>query len=571
MSPDPFSGQRAPEAFFRAQKRNRRATWRMSLLCMAAALVMGVPLTLVLTPLIYAATLVIADVWNYFSPLPPEFWQNIELVARILQQVQGALTSNRSIDPVLIGFAAAVVLLPGMVIALLLWMGLRTILHRGGVGGLLTSLEARLPDKNDLKELQLADVVEEMSIAAGLPAPRVMLIDSGGANAAAIGTSAMDARIVISRNLLDDLDREQLQGVLAHLISSIGNGDLDIAFTVTSVFETGGLLVTIINSPFGPHSRGTLWRLIRYSFSSRISAAGSDSEADQLAALLTQKMNLSSDDIDRFFDSSEPAPVWRRFLRFVFFPIVFTNAAVEMTLWSFTSVLLGPAMALMWRTRRYLADASAVQLTRNPEGLASALQALSADDTSVPGGGWGGHLFIMKPGRDTSMGSQQPSRAQMERVLRTWREAGGESSAGTADPAEISALQSELKKTVMAAMRGDTTAMARMKAFKAAGGLDSSGKSGLQEQSMVSFHPPLKRRLKRLERMGAHVDLGTPAKKPLWTKAALAVVWLVLGPLIILSGAAILTAITVMIGLNLIFLAIWLALIHLIFGLIGHQ
>ena len=64
------------------------------------------------------------------------------------------------------------------------------------MGGALLALKAREPNQSDLKELRLADVVQEMAIAAGLPAPRVMLIDAPGANAAAIGTSPEDARIV---------------------------------------------------------------------------------------------------------------------------------------------------------------------------------------------------------------------------------------------------------------------------------------------------------------------------------------------------------------------------------------
>src|SRR5262245_63708960 len=103
-----------------------------------------------------------------------------------------------------------------------------------------------------------------MAIAAGLPVPKVMLIDSPGANAAAVGTSPADARLVVSRRLLNDLNRDQLEGLLGQLIGSIGNGDLRVAFMVTSVFETCGLLVTMINAPFGRESRSTLWRILRY-------------------------------------------------------------------------------------------------------------------------------------------------------------------------------------------------------------------------------------------------------------------------------------------------------------------
>lgn len=152
----------------------------------------------------------------------------------------------------------AVLLLPGTILSAGLWLAINALFQRAGVGGALLALKARDPSPSDLKELQLADVVEEMAIAAGLPAPKVMLIDASGANAAAIGTSAQDARIIVSRGLIERLTRDQLEGALAHLVASIGNGDLRIAFRVTSVFETYGLLLAVINSPFGSDSRRTL-------------------------------------------------------------------------------------------------------------------------------------------------------------------------------------------------------------------------------------------------------------------------------------------------------------------------
>src|SRR5262249_16440259 len=262
-----------------------------------------------------------------------------------------------------------------------LWLGIMTLFRRGGAGGALASLNAREPNQGDLKELQLADVVQEMAIAAGLPAPKLMLLDSPGANAAAIGSSPQNACIVISRRLIDDLNRDQLQALLGHLIGSIGNGDLKIAFTVTSVFETCGLLVTLINSPFGRQSQRTLWRMIRYAFAGGGTQAQA-AEADPVADLLTGNLDLNPTHIAHFFNRRQAGPI-RKFFRLIFFPIMFTNMAVEITLWFFNAVLLGPCMALIWRTRRYLADASAVELTRNPEALAEALERLSQDTTAI--------------------------------------------------------------------------------------------------------------------------------------------------------------------------------------------
>ncbi len=274
-TPDPAQAGRKfvlpnPETFFKAQARNRRATWRMSALCVFAALVMGIPLTLVLTPLLYALTLVAADIINYFSPLPPEFWRNVSSLSSVAYRTADYFINQRgTVDVNEIILAAVLMLAPGMLLALFLWMGLRMLFRHGGVGGTLASLNAREPNPNDLKELQLADVVQEMAIAAGLPAPRLMLLDSAGANAAAIGSSPADARIVLSRRLIDDLDRDQLQALLAHMVGSISNGDLRIAFTVTSVFEACGLIIALVNAPFGKDSRKTLWRLLRYAFPQR--------------------------------------------------------------------------------------------------------------------------------------------------------------------------------------------------------------------------------------------------------------------------------------------------------------
>src|SRR5260370_29707124 len=95
----PFS-PRDPETFFRAEKRTRRATWRMSALCVFAAFIMGVPLTLVLTPLLYAATLLMAEIINSFSPLSPEFWQTLNGLAQLFYRVADYLINQRgTLDP----------------------------------------------------------------------------------------------------------------------------------------------------------------------------------------------------------------------------------------------------------------------------------------------------------------------------------------------------------------------------------------------------------------------------------------------------------------------------------------
>jgi Zn-dependent protease with chaperone function len=609
--PSASLGPHDRESFFAAQRRNRRATWRLTALCVLTALAMGIPLTLVLTPLFYAGTLVAADVVTYFRPLPPEFWAAMKDLSQLAVRVGDYFFHNKPLDPQLLAGGLTVLLLPGMAMALALWMAMLALFRRAGVGGALTTVNAREPSPHDLREMRLANAVQEMAIASGLPAPQVMLVDSPGANAAAIGTSPEDARIVVSRRLLDDLDREQMQALLAHLIGSVGNGDLGIAFAVTSVFETCGLLGTLINAPFGPQARGTLWRIVRYAFARR--ANGSAAEAEAIAALLTGDLDLQSDDIGRFFDTDARRGPIHKFLTFVLLPVFFTNAAIKFTLWFFLTAFLGPCMALLWRSRRYLADASAVQFTRSPDALAGALRNLTQDTTAIPGGIWASHLFVVSPGRDSSVPQDKPTAEQMRLVVGAWAESSSGGSVKSAyttgdyvrccaeliatqraavagDPAAL-ARMTAFHRTIStlvpgpiaqrlpdptdltAALRGDAAAIARLQSQQRELGRHHQGvqkRTGFQAESMVSFHPPLKRRLRRLERMGAHVDWGAIRKWSSTKVIGTAIGFLILAPLVLAAGALMLLVVAVMIMLNLLFLALWLFAIHAVFGLLGH-
>src|SRR5579864_4819840 len=408
-----------PETFFAAQKRNRRATWRMSALCTFAAFIMGLPLTLVLTPLLYAGTLIVAEIVNHFSPLPPDFWRQANDLAKLGMRVADYVINQRgTLDPGELTAGLLLVLLPGMVFAYGLWFAMLALFRHGGVGGTLASMNAREPNQADLKELQLADVAQEMAIAAGLPAPKIMLVDSVGANAAAVGTSPHDARIVISRRLLDDLDRDQMQAILAHLVGSIGNGDLGIAFTVTSVFETCGLLVNIINAPFSKESLGRLWRVARYMLGGGTPEKRAADAAD-IAESLATSLDGDSPEMEGYFKRGNPGLIVKIY-RFVMFPLMFTNMAIELTLWFFLNILLGPCMAMLWRTRRFLADSSSVELTRNPDALARALQCLSEDNTAFDSGDWATHLFVVNPKGDSGLRGQQPSQQQMAKAIQAW-------------------------------------------------------------------------------------------------------------------------------------------------------
>ena len=496
-SVSPVPGPVDRESFFEAQRRHRRTTWRLSAVCVAAVAVMGIPLSLVLTPVLYTLVLVLAHLADLVAPVPESFWQALAAGASLMIRVIGGFLGEEapaSVTQTLVGLS--VMLLPGAVAMVLIWLGLHSLFLRAGVGGVLLALGAREPRDDDQEERQLVNVVEEMAVAAGLRLPRVMLLDSESANAAAIGKSSEDAIVVVSRRVLDELDRDETQGVIGHLVGSTGNGDLRISLIIASVFQAYGLLITLVDTPFGAESRDAVTRLLRFAMA-RGSDVGREAEAAAVSALLTRHLGMEGeDDLDRFMeaDQAREDSVMKSMRTVLLLPVLFTNLAIKVTLWITVSFMLGPLIALLWRARRYLADATAVQLTRYPDGLARALDSLKG--TTIPGSGWATHLFVIGP-----EGSQ-------------------------------------------------------------GGGRDAAAAG-----SFLTFHPPLKRRLKRLRSLGATSvpEEGRPGGLRV-VGNILAVV--VVGPLIVVAAGLLMCLAGIIIGLDLLFMGVAMAVIHGLFSLL---
>jgi hypothetical protein len=131
---------------------------------------------------------------------------------------------------------------------------------------------------------------------------------------------------------------------------------------------------------------------------------------------------------------------------------------------------------------------------------------------------------------------------------------------------------------LVAARHGDGAAIARLKAFHRTQPSQSEAQPRSQEQSaseawdissvsFLPFHPSLKRRLKRLDRMGAHVALAAPRPK---MGMVVFVLSLIFAPLLLLLIALFLLLIAIMTMASLTFLVVWLAVIHKIFVLVAH-
>ena len=225
----------------------------------------------------------------------------------------------RKLDPMLVHLSAAAITV--------LVIGLGSLykivrLRRGG-GVIAESLGGVPvpPDTKDASRRMLRNVVEEIALASGLPVPELYVLEhEGGINAFAAGFTPNDAAIGVTRGCLERLSRDELQGVIAHETSHILNQDMRLNTTLVGILH-GLLLLRILGRMVLPRR-------------------GFGSQGKQA------------------------------------FPLALVGAGL--TAVGFLGVLFGRLIqAGVSRQREYLADASAVQFTRNPQGLVGALEKIA--------------------------------------------------------------------------------------------------------------------------------------------------------------------------------------------------
>jgi Zn-dependent protease with chaperone function len=200
------------------------------------------------------------------------------------------------------------------------WLQLRA---GGRAVAALVGARELAPQTTDLRERQLLNVVEEMSIASGLPLPAD---HETGINAFAAGLTTSDAVVTVTRGTLENLTRDELQGVVAHEFSHILNGDMRLNVRLTAILH--GILVV------GLIGRGIL------------SGMGN--------------MRVRSSDRDKNGGG----------LIIVIFAVGLVMIALGYVGYFFGRLI----QAAVSRQREFLADAAAVQFTRNPSGICGALK-----------------------------------------------------------------------------------------------------------------------------------------------------------------------------------------------------
>jgi len=195
------------------------------------------------------------------------------------------------------------------------------------------------------QEPELYRTVENLCIGAGLPMPKVYVIEDGSPNAFATGRDPKHAALAVTRGLLQKLDKLELEGVLAHELSHIGNYDIRVMTIVVVLVGLAALMADFA------------LRLTFFGAGRRSSNRGRRGGAAVV--------------------------------------IIYALALLAVVLTPIAAQLIKFAVS---RQREYLADASGALLTRNPDGLASALEKIAGDpDPLEVANKATAHLYISNP------------------------------------------------------------------------------------------------------------------------------------------------------------------------------
>jgi heat shock protein HtpX len=203
---------------------------------------------------------------------------------------------------------------------------------------------------------ELFNVVEEMAIAAGVPMPKVYIIDDPALNAFATGRDPQHASVAITSGLRKMLTRDELQGVLGHEMSHVRNYDIRLMLMMAVMIGTIVMLCDVF------------WQIIWFGPRRRSS---SDRDGGGL--------------------------------------IVIVLMAIAIVLAIVAPILAQIIQLAVSRQREYLADASSVELTRNPQGLINALRKLENDPHELRHANRGtAHLYIANPIEQYEMKAHSP-------------------------------------------------------------------------------------------------------------------------------------------------------------------
>lgn len=281
-------------------------------------------------------------------PAPTSFYREIDRNRRRSWMLMAAVIVVLGLLGGVIGYATGFGW-GGVILAVVIASVMSVGSFFGGDALVMATSSAREIDRANAPDRyrQLVNVVEEMRLAGGLPPPKLWVIEDSAPNAFATGRDPKSASVAVTTGLLDKLDREELQGVIAHELSHVGN--LDIRFTLLV-----GVLVGSIALLADWFLRFTFWGGGRRGGSDR--GGGGGGGAMVLIFVLALVLAVIAPLVGRIIQAS------------------------------------------VSRSRESLADATAVELTRNPIGLARALRTISDDREVLEAANRATqHLYIVNP------------------------------------------------------------------------------------------------------------------------------------------------------------------------------
>jgi Zn-dependent protease with chaperone function len=372
----------AREDFRAAIARHRRNAWLVTAACAVIHAALGLVLAVLLAPLLLCLFVLALDVVNLLVPTP-------DLLPLAADLHRPSVDAGQLPLPVgLLVRTALLAALPGLALFALVEAALRRALMQAPMFAADPAsghASGRPPDPRRLAEVQIANTVEEMAVAAVIAPPRVVFVP-GSVNAAAFGAESGQATVMIGALLPGLLSRAQMQAVAAHLVAGIANGDM-----------AAGLRIAVVQGVFTLFAKlSTAWNNRPVYLAMR----------RVLAALLTPTpanlrfvLDALSDPLADAAAASPPRDpdrrlTWQEWLQMPLAGPVFFAGLVA----AYVRIFLTPLVVLAWRLRKYGEDATAVQLTRDPDALDGALAAIAHAGASSCLPTWAGHLCVVDPG-----------------------------------------------------------------------------------------------------------------------------------------------------------------------------
>lgn len=352
------------ESFFAAQARHRRSARAWAALAATVVIVLASTISLLLAPLAWAAIGLAADLAHMATPTPDVLGTALAAINHASGSIEGPRPPGVPGTAALLVLAAA----PGAILLVLAWWMLRRLSDAHGATLVRDQLGLRAPRADDLEDVQLGNLVEEMALAAGMPAPSVALIDSPACNVAVFGERG-DATLVVTRGVLDALGRAPTQALVGQALAALANGDGTLAVRMLRLIEMCGLLMLLAQAPFNGQARAALAPLLPWR------------RDDGMATLRHALGDPFSVGTPKPASNTSTTLTWREWLLMPLMGSVMIGVVLVPVGVLF---VLAPLLGFIWRRRRLLADAAAVQFTRDPQALAEAYAALAAHDTTLP-------------------------------------------------------------------------------------------------------------------------------------------------------------------------------------------